>query len=207
MNRNLWVMIFCIVIAFSGMGVTYWNRGDDANFNVYESTLSLRLGTNQRDSTPVFPGGKYIQIGLYPGQTYTGSTDSFAYHKDSTIVQVQVRGWADKQRNHLMWKKTVFNPFKMQKSPKRHFYLDNSDSATARVCAFGTNPYAPYTAGTGSWDSTRIDLREIKNEIINNINNVDYAPYIDVAVEDSIVPRGTANTPGWKGKLYVIIGN
>lgn len=205
---NMSVLILCLLVAgFTSLGVTYWNRGDDPVYEVHEDTLSLVLGTNTRDSTAVFPGGKYMQIGLFPGQQYSGSTDSFAYHKDSTIVQVQVRGWADKKRTHLLWKQNVWTTFNMQKSPKRHFYLDNSDSATARIYAYGSNPYAAYTAGTGTWDSTRIDLRTLQNEVFKTALGVDMAPWIDVAVEDSVVPKGTTNTPGWKGKVYVIVGN
>ncbi len=208
MNRNITIMLALLIVALIGWGAEYWDRTSDTAFDVYTDTLGLVLGTNTRDSTGVIPGHTNYMVSMFPGQT---AKDSFAYAPDSTIVFVIMRGWADKQRTNLMWQKIVFNPFKMKRRPWLRISppqgttnADNSDSATALYTTDRTTELfqAAWGVGTGTWDSTRIDLVKIINEV-HALRAKEFAPWVDIVVDDSLVCKGRTATPGWKGLVTV----
>jgi len=186
-STNLVIMAIFLVSSISligwGKASIFGGRGGE-----YEETLTI-TAAGGRDSTAVTPGSRHMTLSVLPGYT-TSDPDSFSANKDSSDVDVYIRGWADKQRTHCMGSIQLFDPFQLQMAAT----IGNSDSATKTVSMIG-NLYAAETAGTGSWDSTRVHLTRI-----SNLQTTELWPWVDVMILDNDTLTG--KNSAYKIKLF-----
>lgn len=197
MNRiKIMAVIFLLpIIALVGLGVDFgWKTTKDVV--VIQDTLHLKNPTNGRDSTAAFPWCKALMISMRGGASADSFVKGAAANCDSFIVRAYLRGWTDKQRTQLLFQTPLWSyaaPFKMKKGPGKNVWVDKSDSTTRLV--YSDRSFFPaYTAGTGTWDSTRVDLVDLKNQ---HLAQSEFAPYYDVIVLDSTAAKG------WTGVVTI----
>lgn len=170
----------------AAVGGAYWGGDEKTGISTWSQLLTLRNSTNTRDSTAVHPSHRYMTVSILPGKTTT-TPDSFHSNKDSTQVDVYIRFYNDRTRNNISSSIKLFDAMCCQTTKST-----NSDSMNYPI-NFTNVTSTAYTAGTGSWDSTRIDLADLRNMM--RIKSL--APYFDVVLED-------ADTKVGKGSKYIV---
>jgi|GEM_PF-6706097 len=163
----------------------YWGADEVGGIKYWTQLLTLRNSTNTRDSTAVHPSHRYMTVSILPGKT-TSTPDSFHSNKDSTQIDVFVRFWNDRSRNNISSVIKLVDAMSCQ-SVKYTTTSTNADSMNFPV-NFTNVAATTITAGTGTWDSTRIDLTDIRN----NLRIKALAPYFDVVIFDADTKVGKA---------------
>ncbi len=146
-------------------------------YNVYEDILVMPASLGAaRDSTPVWPCDREVTIAVLPGRVST-TPDSFAANKDSVKVNIIARGWAGRNREHCLGQVNLWRPWLVSGGSRTDG--SNADSMYT-VIDFSRKSLYTITAGTGTWDSARIELTSLKNLTIDAM-----WPYIDIVIADS----------------------
>ena len=148
------IVIGTIAMFTFSTGAKYW--GVTGEYDIHVDTLTVSAAA-ERDSTSVWKGVTGLTISVLPGLTST-DPDSFSQSRDSTDVDIYVRGWTDGNRGLCMGQIQLWDPFDLQilATPAK------ADSATKSV-SFTSNLYT-LAAGTGSWDSSRVELTVLENQ-------------------------------------------
>jgi len=181
------IPIFILLVTIAIFSLALWPK--DVTIDSWNDTLTV-ISTS-RDSSACHVTHKNMTVSIFPGYT-TSTPDSFnTANGDSTGVDVFVRFYADKQREHMVGRVQLFNPFQMVIAPT----TTNFDSASVAVSLF--NPTATaITAGAGDWDSTMVYL----NDIVDYQKAKAYAKYYDILLDDA-----TDETCPYTGSRYKVI--
>lgn len=204
--RGLSVAILAPLILLVGLSFTGF-LDDPTDPTVKTDILVSSAGTSaqQIDSTALFKwAGTNIMITVGPGYNDTAFFSQAGARAlgDSYTCMFYIRGWTDAKRTQLMWQVPLWSgaaPFKCTQRPysnlNKALVRTNVDSFT-KVFVSNRDLISAYTAGTGTWDSTRIDLVNIRND---GYNLIQWAPYMDVVKYDSVAKCG------WRHRAKVTI--
>lgn len=159
--------------------------------------VSSAVVLNQQvDSTAAFPwNGNVMRIAIMPGYNDTTffSQATARALGDSYTCMFYIRGWTTSARKQLMFQTPLWSgsaPFKGVIRPRSNI---NSALVRTQVDSFSrtvvsTRDYAgAYTAGTGTWDSLRVDMVNLRND---GYQRIEWAPYYDIVKYDSVAKCG-----------------
>lgn len=206
MKRFIQIAVISLCVALVAFGCIFQKPPETSwevkrNYNQFISGV-LTITTQQgADTSAVFEGSPNMTITLIPYGT--ANYDSFhGGGADSCNVDVIVEGLSGPNgaTANVIGYARVFNPWRLQsygKVAQRDSAYRKIDTALNDSTQSGYTLqqfFNDYTAGTGSWDSTRVDLVDIKNTL-----NKPFWPYCRVIVKDNEKKTGK----NWAGKVIV----
>lgn len=195
--KQFWIVLAIAgaisVLAF-GCGRVNWSADDESGFFVYRETLGPISAAGGADTSQWIEGRRFMQVAFEPGYSATAFAPSVSV--DSNQVDVFVEGWTNKSGGSMLGSVQLFNPFRatnaINTSAESDSFTKVIDFSSGKSTSLG---YSAYTAGTGSWDSTRVDLVHMKN-----ILNDQMWPWVRFRIVDTDTKMGKNYTM----KLVVI---
>lgn len=185
-------MILCLlVVGFTSLGVTYWNRADDVQFTQLVDTLGgNNVAASTLDSTATFPWMETFSVQVGPGyssSSFFARTNLQTGYGDSIALRFYLRGWSTKGRDQLLSVTPLWGyaaPYTQFGRPKAHLWSSTTNGqadSTTRILT--TNRVNFHMAGpVTSNDSTSYYYA---NGRTYNYILIPPAPWYDIVMADS----------------------